>query len=66
VLQQWKQDVPWARAGEVTGALGGDIAKEAGVLPDPEALKPTCVSGPPPVALASRRCPRRSASAGVG
>lgn len=33
VLQQWKEDVPWAKKGEVTVALGGDIAKEAGVLP---------------------------------
>src|SRR5262249_6624956 len=41
VLQQWKQDVPWARAGQVTVALGGDIAKEAGILPDPAALQPT-------------------------
>jgi N-acetylmuramoyl-L-alanine amidase len=40
VLQLWKQDVPWARAGEVTVALGGDIAKEAGILPDPTALQP--------------------------
>jgi hypothetical protein len=39
-LQQWKQDVPWAKAGEVTVALGGDIAKEMGVLPDPGALQP--------------------------
>src|SRR5207244_4318644 len=40
VLQQWKQDVPWAKAGEVTVALGGDIAKEMGVLPDANALQP--------------------------
>jgi hypothetical protein len=39
VFQQWKQDVPWAKAGQVTVALGGDIAKEAGVLPDPAALR---------------------------
>ena len=43
VLQQWKEDVPWARAGEVTVALGGDILKELGVLPA-EAMVP----GPPP------------------
>ena len=40
VFQQWKVDVPWARAGEVTVALGGDIAKEAGILPDAAALRP--------------------------
>lgn len=34
VLQEWKQDVPWARAGQVTIANGGDIAKELGGIPD--------------------------------
>lgn len=33
VLQEWIEDVPWARAGEVTIANGGDIAKELGHLP---------------------------------
>lgn len=33
VFQQWKQDMPWAHAGEVTIANGGDIAKEAGLFP---------------------------------
>jgi N-acetylmuramoyl-L-alanine amidase len=33
VIQQWKVDVPWARAGEVTVANGGDIMKESGLLP---------------------------------
>ncbi|MBI2953650.1 MAG: M1 family metallopeptidase [Chloroflexi bacterium] len=33
VIQQWKVDVPWAAAGDVTVANGGDIAKEAGLLP---------------------------------
>lgn len=33
VLQEWKEAVPWARAGEVTIANGGDIAKELGHLP---------------------------------
>jgi hypothetical protein len=39
VLQRWKEDVPWARAGQVTIANGGDLAKEAGILAD-EALAP--------------------------
>jgi hypothetical protein len=39
-FQLWKQDVPWAKAGTVTVALGGDIAKEAGILPDAGALQP--------------------------
>ena len=30
VLQQWKEDVPWAKAGEVTVANGGYIAKQVG------------------------------------
>ena len=33
VFQQWKQAVPWAAAGQVTVANGGDIAKEAGLVP---------------------------------
>ncbi len=40
VFQLWKQDVPWAKAGSVTVALGGDIAKDAGILPDQGALQP--------------------------
>ncbi|MBI2848826.1 MAG: hypothetical protein HYX88_01670 [Chloroflexi bacterium] len=43
VIQQWKEDMPWAKAGEVTVANGGDIAKEAGVFPA-EAMVP---EGPP-------------------
>jgi hypothetical protein len=39
VFQEWKQDVPWARAGQVTVALGGDIAKEVGLVP-PVAAQP--------------------------
>ncbi|HYN89365.1 MAG TPA: hypothetical protein VER55_12580, partial [Ardenticatenaceae bacterium] len=39
VFQQWKQDVPWARAGQVTIANGGDIAREFGWIPD-AALEP--------------------------
>ena len=34
VYQQWKEDVPWAKKGEVTIALGGSIAKELGIIPD--------------------------------
>ncbi|MGB0385297.1 MAG: WD40 repeat domain-containing protein, partial [Ardenticatenaceae bacterium] len=33
VLQEWKEEVPWAKEGEVTIANGGDIAKELGGLP---------------------------------
>lgn len=33
VLQEWKETVPWAQAGQVTVANGGDIAKEMGLIP---------------------------------
>lgn len=39
VLQQWLTDLPWASAGEVTVANGGDLARGAGIFPA-EALKP--------------------------
>ncbi|MCL5266268.1 MAG: CAP domain-containing protein [Chloroflexi bacterium] len=39
VIQQWKADVPWAKAGQVTVANGGDVGKEAGLFP-PEAIVP--------------------------
>ncbi|MGB0389015.1 MAG: hypothetical protein ACPGWR_29685 [Ardenticatenaceae bacterium] len=42
VFQQWKEDVPWASAGEVTIANGGDIAKEMGWLSG-SALEPEAV-----------------------
>ncbi len=32
-LQYWKVSMPWANAGDVTAVLGGDIAKEAGLIP---------------------------------
>jgi hypothetical protein len=43
VFQQWKEAVPWAAAGQVTIANGGDIAKELNWLPA-AALQPE--SGP--------------------
>lgn len=33
ILQKWLIDVPWAKAGQVTVANSGDVAKEAGLLP---------------------------------
>ncbi len=33
VLQLWLVDLPWADAGEVTVANGGDLAKQAGLIP---------------------------------
>jgi len=32
-FQYWKEDVPWAKKGEVTVANGGDLAKEAWLWP---------------------------------
>ncbi|MGI5837534.1 MAG: hypothetical protein ACOX87_13735, partial [Chloroflexota bacterium] len=46
VLQQWKTDMPWAKAGDVVVANGGDLAKEAGMWPL-EAMAP--VSSPAPL-----------------
>ena len=39
VLQEWKEEVPWAKVGQVTIANGGDIAKALGFLPT-EAVAP--------------------------
>ncbi len=33
-LQYWKVKVPWANPGDVTVVLGGDLAKESGLIPD--------------------------------
>ncbi|MCS7002487.1 MAG: hypothetical protein NZ518_06530, partial [Dehalococcoidia bacterium] len=33
VIQQWKTPRPWANAGDVTIANGGDVGKEAGLFP---------------------------------
>ena len=54
VLQEWKEDVPWAKEGEVTIANGGDIAKELGGLPA-EALVPE--SAPPSTETPSTETP---------
>jgi hypothetical protein len=50
VLQEWKEDVPWAKAGQVTIANGGDIAKELKSLPE-QALAPSAEppTGAPPL-----------------
>jgi hypothetical protein len=39
VIQHWQVDTPWAAAGQVLFANGGDLAKEAGLIP-PEAAAP--------------------------
>lgn len=75
VLQEWKEPVPWARAGEVTIANGGDIAKELGGLPvaalapsagSPVASQPPSRSAPSaPAAPARVRIPRIQVDAAV-
>ncbi len=47
VIQQWKTDMPWARAGDVTFVNGGDIAKETGLVPQ-DAATPGPVPGSTP------------------
>ncbi|MCS6802653.1 MAG: N-acetylmuramoyl-L-alanine amidase [Chloroflexota bacterium] len=47
VLQQWKTNRPWARAGDVVVANGGDVAKEAGLFPA-AATAPEPPGGAPP------------------
>ncbi len=51
VLQEWKEDVPWAKAGDVTIANAGEIAGELRLLPaaalTPKA-DPASVSTPQP------------------
>lgn len=48
VFQQWKTDMPWAKAGEVTIANAGDLAKEAGVFGGIQAFPPMAAPQPPP------------------
>ena len=54
VIQQWKENVPWAAAGQTTVALGGTIAIDAGLLPksalDAEAAPGSRFVPPAPVA----------------
>ncbi len=40
VLQEWKVEVPWARAGDVTVALVGDLLREANIVRDEAAWTP--------------------------
>ena len=47
VLQIWTQDFPWATAGQVTVANGGDVAKQLGMFPA-NAMHPAPAPAPPP------------------
>ncbi|MBI2885797.1 MAG: cellulase family glycosylhydrolase [Chloroflexi bacterium] len=59
VMQQWKENVPWAAAGQVTVALGGTISAEAGLLPDKSALSPEAAPGLPPIVVIPSPTPTR-------
>ena len=49
-LQQWKQEMPWAKAGDVTAANIGELAAGLGRFPA-EALQPIPVTAAGSVAL---------------
>jgi hypothetical protein len=61
VIQEWKQDVPWAKAGQATVANGGDIAKEAGLFPAPALA--AGVAGAAPTVAAAPAAPAAAAPA---
>ncbi len=46
VLQEWKEPVPWARAGEVTVSNGGEITWALGLLPVDSELPEEITSAP--------------------
>ncbi|MFN8535260.1 MAG: cellulase family glycosylhydrolase [Dehalococcoidia bacterium] len=46
IMQHYKEDVPWARKGQVLVANGGDLGKEAGIFPK-ESMVPSDPPGAP-------------------
>ena len=56
VLQLWLEDFPWARAGTVTIANGGDLAKQLGMFPA-AALAPHAANAIPPTLPAGSQAP---------
>ena len=56
VLQLWLDDFPWARAGTVTVANGGDLAKQLGMFPQ-AALSPHAGNVIPPTLPAGSQPP---------
>ncbi len=73
VFQYWKEDVPWAKAGMVTIALGGDIAKERGLIPqaatvptDPPSGTAAPVVQAPPTQAPAETPAARPAAGGFG
>ncbi|GIW09255.1 MAG: hypothetical protein KatS3mg061_0312 [Dehalococcoidia bacterium] len=64
VFQQWKEDVPWAKQGEVQVANGGDVGKEAGIYPAAALIpEPPGSTGGPPVPPAPATSPTATAAA---
>ena len=53
VLQIWTQDFPWAKAGQVTIANGGDVAKQLGMFPAGAMYPAPAPVPPPPLTRAS-------------
>ena len=53
VLQIWTQDFPWANAGQVTTANGGDVAKQLGMFPVGAMYPEPPPVPPPPLTRAS-------------
>jgi polysaccharide biosynthesis protein PslG len=51
-FQFWKEDVPWAKKGDVTVANGGDLAKEAGFWPQDATTPAQSPTGATPASLA--------------
>ncbi|MFN8533796.1 MAG: hypothetical protein U0556_09635, partial [Dehalococcoidia bacterium] len=65
VFQLWKVDVPWARAGQVVVANGGDVGKEAGLYPAAAIIPKTPGGELPPGVVAPSSTPIASPTAGV-
>ena len=61
VFQQWKIDVPWAKAGTVQVANGGDVGKEANQYPD-LAIAPEPAGGQSGTPVAARGARRNRCS----
>lgn len=61
LIQQWKVAVPWAAAGQVTLANGGDVGREAGLFPA-TALEPLPANQAPPSTGSEMTAPSQDSS----
>ncbi|MCC6315948.1 MAG: hypothetical protein IT337_18265, partial [Thermomicrobiales bacterium] len=64
VFQLWKVEVPWAKAGQVVVANGGDVGKEAGLFPAGAGIPKTPSGDLPPGVAAPSVTPAASPTAG--